>query len=162
MTYNVSTTGFAATQQLAASLAPFLKGGHILELASDLGGGKTTFVQGLATGWGFGGEVGSPTFAISRVYRLKSELEVHHYDLYRLGDAGIVGQELAEDLVDPQVITIIEWADIAHSQLPADRLKISFTVTGDDDRQISFQSGGTASEQVLSAWRSSRQTEDKT
>lgn len=159
MTYNVSTTGSVATQELAASLAPFLRGGQVLELVSDLGGGKTTFVQGLAKGWGFGGDVGSPTFTINRVYHLKPELEVHHYDLYRLGDTGVVGDELAEDLNDPQVITVIEWADIARSQLPADRLTITFAVTAEDSRELSLVAGGPISGQILSQWQTSRESE---
>lgn len=87
---------------------------------------------------------------------MKPELEIHHYDLYRLGQTGIVGEELAEDLVDPQVITIVEWAGIAHNQLPADRLTITFETTGENTRQLAFEAGGPIHAAALTAWRQSR------
>ena len=149
MTYAISTIGSEDTQSLAARLAKLLKGGEVLELASDLGGGKTTFVQGLTRGLGYHGEVTSPTFTLSQVYKLTPSLEVHHYDLYRLGESGIVGDELAEDLGDPHIITVIEWAGVAEQVLPADRLRIEFNVTGDTDRELMFSSGGPVSDHLI-------------
>ena len=61
MTYGISTTDSAATQAVAAKLAPRLKGGEVIELASDLGGGKTTFTQGLMRALGYKDPVTSPT-----------------------------------------------------------------------------------------------------
>jgi tRNA threonylcarbamoyladenosine biosynthesis protein TsaE len=149
MTYAISTTGSEATQAVAQRLAPLLKGGEVIELVSDLGGGKTTFVQGLARGLGYSGEVTSPTFTLSQIYRLNSSLELHHYDLYRLGEGGIVGEELAEDMSDPAIITVIEWAGVVEHELPADRLRIEFTVTGDTKRQLSFTAHGPRSNQII-------------
>jgi len=125
----------------------------VLELVSDLGGGKTTFVQGLARGLGYMGPVTSPTFALSQVYRINAGLELHHYDLYRLAAAGVLGDELAEDLQDPHVITVIEWPDVAESGLPADHVRIEFTPTADNTRSLRFISGGQRSEQLVSALR---------
>ena len=121
---------------------------------SDLGGGKTTFVQGLARGLGYRGPVTSPTFTLSQVYRLSPQLELHHYDLYRLGQSGAVGDELAEDLHDTAVITVIEWADIAERDLPADRLRIQFNVTSDTGRNLKFSAGGRRSTHILEALKS--------
>lgn len=149
MTYVITTTDSAATQAVAAKLAPHLKGGEAVELASDLGGGKTTFVQGLMRALGYNGPVTSPTFALSQVYALPSGLEVHHYDLYRLAEGGVVGEELAEDLRDPQVVTVIEWAGIVSHELPADRLRIEFMTTGDTDRELRLSAGGPVSTRLL-------------
>jgi tRNA threonylcarbamoyladenosine biosynthesis protein TsaE len=107
----------------------------------------------LAAGLGYTGEVTSPTFTLSRVYHLKDGLELHHYDLYRLTGSGVVGDELAEDLHDPQIITVIEWADIARHELPADRLTIQFDVTGEADRTLTFTSGGPRSQAILKAFQ---------
>lgn len=156
MTYSVSTTSSEATKQLAARLAHQLRGGEVIELASDLGGGKTTFTQGLASGLGYEGEVASPTFTLSRVYRLKSKLELHHYDLYRLSEGGIVGDELVEDLNDPQIITVIEWADIAQPDLPADRLTVHFSIAGENERQLEFQAGGPISAKLIAHLKESQ------
>jgi tRNA threonylcarbamoyladenosine biosynthesis protein TsaE len=153
MTYAISTSGSEATQQVAARLAKLLRGGEVIELVSDLGGGKTTFVQGLARGLGYDGEVTSPTFTLSQIYKLPS-FEIHHYDLYRLGESGAVGDELAEDLADHQVVTVIEWGGIVESDLPADRLRVEFAVTGDHDRELKFTSRGPVSGRLLKGLQS--------
>jgi tRNA threonylcarbamoyladenosine biosynthesis protein TsaE len=148
MTYAISTSGSEATQAVAQRLAKLLKGGEVIELTSDLGGGKTTFVQGLAAGLGYNGPVTSPTFTLSQIYKLSEPLELHHYDLYRLGQSGVVGDELAEDLEDAHIITVIEWAGIVEDELPKDRLRISFEVTGDRTRQLTVTSSGDVSDRL--------------
>jgi tRNA threonylcarbamoyladenosine biosynthesis protein TsaE len=109
----------------------------------------------LAKGLGYDGEVTSPTFTLSRVYKLPQPqdgdahpLELHHYDLYRLGQAGIVGSELAEDLADPHIVTAIEWAGIFEDELPADRLRIKFDVTGDTARNLVLTATGPKSKRL--------------
>ena len=120
-----------------------------MELRSDLGGGKTTFVQGLAAALGYTGHVTSPTFTLSQVYDLPSGLELHHYDLYRLSEAGVVGHELGEDIGDPHVITVIEWAGVAEAELPPDRLIITIETTGENDRQLAFLATGPVSGRLI-------------
>jgi tRNA threonylcarbamoyladenosine biosynthesis protein TsaE len=148
-TLHVSTTGSLGTIALAQRLGRLLRGGELIELTSDLGGGKTTFVKGLASGLGYEGVVTSPTFTLGQIYRLKSGLELHHYDLYRLAETGVVGEELAENLSDPLAITVIEWAGIAAQSLPVDRLTIELSVAGVDDRAITLSAGGSHSAKLL-------------
>ncbi len=149
MTYEITTIGPSETQALAARLAKLLRGGETIELASDLGGGKTTFVQGLARALSYNGRVTSPTFTLSNAYLGETGLEIHHYDLYRLAEGGIVGEELAEDVADPNVITVIEWAGVADAKLPPDRLVIQFTVTGETERTLSLTAGGQRSSELI-------------
>lgn len=149
MTYKTSSTGPKDTAKLAARLAGLLRGGEVIELVSDLGGGKTTFVQALAAALGYAGAVTSPTFTLSQIYRLPGGRELHHYDLYRLGEAGVVGEELAEGIGTPEVITAVEWAAVAADTLPADRLKIRLRVTGDTEREIEFEPTGPASARLV-------------
>jgi tRNA threonylcarbamoyladenosine biosynthesis protein TsaE len=113
-----------------------------LELISDLGGGKTTFVQGLARGLGFSGEVTSPTFTLSRIYQLPNEGELHHFDLYRLSGSDVVIDELADITGQPGVVVAIEWPETARQALPSDHLSISFIPTGEDERRIEFVAHG--------------------
>jgi tRNA threonylcarbamoyladenosine biosynthesis protein TsaE len=149
MTYEATTTNSEATQTLAGRLARQLRGGETIELASDLGGGKTTFAQGLVRSLGYGGDVTSPTFTLSQIYKLESGLEIHHYDLYRLQDGGVVGEELEEDMADPTIITIIEWAGVVNDELPVDRLRINIEVTAETERTLRFTSGGAVSDRLL-------------
>jgi tRNA threonylcarbamoyladenosine biosynthesis protein TsaE len=115
-----------------------LKGGEIIELTSDLGGGKTTFVRGLARGVHSTDHVSSPTFKISNVYR-GSSLEVLHYDFYRLPEAGLMRHELADVLGDPKAVMVVEWADIIEDVLPGERLRIHLAVIGDNQRRLEFR-----------------------
>jgi tRNA threonylcarbamoyladenosine biosynthesis protein TsaE len=149
MTYEITTTSSDDTQSLAAKLAPTLSGGEVIELASDLGGGKTTFIQGLVKALGYQGAVTSPTFTLSNVYDIGHGRSIHHYDLYRLAEAGVLGDELAEDLADPDVTTVIEWATVINIKLPKDRLTIAIEVTGGEERRFRFAAGGPVSEKLI-------------
>lgn len=137
-TWQISSTSSEATEQLAERLGKSLKGGEIIELISDLGGGKTTFVRGLARGAGSTDRVASPTFTISRVYEAGS-LEIHHFDFYRLGEAGLIAEELSEVISEPNVVTVVEWADIVKDVLPAKRFSVVLEKTPTDGRVITFR-----------------------
>ena len=115
-----------------------LRGGEVIELISDLGGGKTTFVRGLARGFGSTDKTASPSFTISKVYKA-GQKELHHFDFYRLNEAGVVADELVELLDDPQIVVVVEWANLVHGVLPADRLSVTFKTTDENSRQITFQ-----------------------
>lgn len=105
-------------------MGKLLKGGEVIELCADLGGGKTTCVRGIARGFGSKDTVSSPTFTLKKIYKGGEGVEVHHFDFYRLNDAGVVADQLVESLNDPKVITIVEWSDIVQDALPKDRLVI--------------------------------------
>lgn len=121
----------------------------MIELISDLGGGKTTFVQGLVAGLGYNDAVTSPTFTLSNTYQLADGRRIAHYDLYRLSEGGVLVDELAEDLADTKTITLIEWGGLAADRLPADRLQIHINVTGDTERQLTYAAGGERSTAII-------------
>lgn len=106
-------------------------------MVSDLGGGKTTLVRGLALGAGSHDKVASPTFTISKVYDCP-DFEIHHFDFYRLPEAGVVADELAEVAGDPQVVVVVEWADVVQHVLPERRLTIRLTQTPEGNRELAF------------------------
>jgi tRNA threonylcarbamoyladenosine biosynthesis protein TsaE len=114
-----------------------LRGGEVIELVSDVGGGKTTFVKSLAKGMGSTDTVGSPTFTISRQYTA-GVLTLYHFDFYRLHEPGIMAAELSEVLSDESAVVAIEWADIVEGVLPAERLTITITATGENERTFKF------------------------
>ena len=109
-----------------------LEGGSVLELIGD---GKTTFTKGLALGLGVLETVQSPTFTISRVYE-GDNLTLSHYDFYRLNDYGIMKMELAENLSNPQNITVVEWAGELADILPEKHLKLIFESISEDKRLV--------------------------
>lgn len=115
-----------------------MRGGEVIELRSDLGGGKTTFVRGLVAGAGSLDVVSSPSFTISKVYKA-GNLTIHHYDFYRLPDAGLMAQELAEVLEDPAAVVVVEWAGAVESVLPRQKVVITISVKGDEERHLKFE-----------------------
>ena len=125
------------TERLAAELATRLSGGEVIELISDLGGGKTTFTRGLVAGLGSTDPVASPTFTISREY-MGGRLGVYHFDFYRLDEAGIIADELAEIVGDSTGVVVVEWAAIVEQVLPKKRLRIEFSTVDESTRQLTF------------------------
>lgn len=124
------------TKTLAEKIGKLFAGGEVLELAGDVGAGKTTFVKGLAEGLGVRDEVQSPSFTISRVYEARDNLQLVHYDFYRLNDAGIMANEVHEAVHDPQTITVIEWADIVEGVLPEGHYTVTLEATDENARRI--------------------------
>ena len=135
LTWQTISTSLEDTAKLAESLGAKLRGGEVIELVSDLGGGKTTFVRGLAKGMGSQDKVASPSFTISREYKAR-DLTLYHFDFYRLNDPGIVANELAEVVGDPKAVVAVEWADIVEDVLPVDKLTIRIKTTGEFTREL--------------------------
>lgn len=136
-TWQTDTKDVAATEALAAAIGQRLKGSEVIELVSDLGGGKTQFVRGLAKGMGSKDQVASPTFTISREYHA-DKLTMYHFDFYRLAEPGILTAELAEFINDPQAVVAVEWSDIVKHVLPEKRLTIHLVLTGETSRHLDF------------------------
>jgi tRNA threonylcarbamoyladenosine biosynthesis protein TsaE len=127
-----------AMKMLGEKLGALLTGGEVIELVGDVGAGKTTFVKGLARGLAIDEEVQSPSFTISRVYDARDNLQLAHYDFYRLNDAGIMANELAETAQDLKSITVIEWADIVEGVLPEHRVRIVITAPTETTRNLTL------------------------
>lgn len=133
------TNDVSGTEALASELGRRLRGGEVIELTSDLGGGKTSFVRGLARGLGSHDHVASPTFTISREYSAANGVVLHHYDFYRLGDdAGIMIDELHDVMQDPQRIIAVEWSGAVQDILPADRIAVHIKRLDENSRQLRF------------------------
>lgn len=125
-----------ATQQLGEKLSRLLPRDATVELIGDVGAGKTTLTRSIARGLGITDAIHSPTFTISNRYESPNGQLLAHYDFYRLAEAGIMEDELAEVLDDENVMTIIEWGDIIEDVLPKDRLTIRIQSDGESSRQL--------------------------
>ena len=126
------------TEQLARSLAPLLRAGDVITLEAPLGGGKTTFVRGLATGLGVSeDEVSSPTFVIWQIY--EGRLRLHHLDAYRLRSADELEEIGLEETLGGSDVVVLEWPGVAEPLLPADRLHVRIEYgLGEDERHLEF------------------------
>ena len=122
---------------LSEQIGRNLKGGECIELISDVGGGKTTFVRGLAKGAGSSDHVSSPTFTISKVYKTP-KFEIVHFDFYRLQEAGLIEHEIEEAVYEPSTVIVVEWSDIVRHVLPEDRLQIKISIVNEEGRELEF------------------------
>ena len=123
---------------LGQKIGKNLKGGECIELVADVGGGKTTFVRGLALGAGSKDHVSSPTFTISKVYKT-SKFEIVHFDFYRLNCADLIEHEIAEFIDDVGYVVIVEWSDIVQHTLPNSRLVVDIKYNQDGGRLIKLE-----------------------
>lgn len=119
--------------ELGMRLGERLRGGEVFELIGDVGAGKTTLTKGIGDGLRVDDDVQSPSFTISRVYQARDGLSLHHYDFYRLDDAGVMKFELQESIGDPAAVTIIEWAGTVQDVLPDERGIITIKYTPDGE-----------------------------
>lgn len=130
-------------QRLGAKLGAVLHGGEVIELVGDVGAGKTTLTRGIADGLGVNESIQSPTFTISREYEARDNLRLVHYDLYRLQEAGIMNDDIAEAMHDPSTVVVVEWAGVVNDTLPEDRCTISIRPVATDmqARQVAIKVG---------------------
>lgn len=126
------------TVALGECLGSLLEGGEVVECHSDLGGGKTTLVTGIAKGFGALDPVSSPSFTICNTYQRDDSKQLQHFDFYRLSEPGIMRNELSEVIGDPDCVTVVEWGGSVEDILPQDRIKIKIVSVSENEREISF------------------------
>jgi tRNA threonylcarbamoyladenosine biosynthesis protein TsaE len=114
----ISTRSAEESRAAAAELAAVLPADATVALYGDLGVGKTTFVQGLARGFGINGPVTSPTFTIYTLYRGRKGLTLVHLDAYRLTSPAQVGPLLLDDFLTPPYCLAVEWPERIAPWLP--------------------------------------------
>ena len=121
-------------KEFAVDFSRKLHAGDIVELAGDLGSGKTFFTRSVAEALG-ASNISSPSFVIKNNYT-DGKFPILHFDFYRLEDPGIISEEIKENIKNHDSLIIIEWADSIENVLPDDRYKIYFKVTGDHSREL--------------------------
>lgn len=130
----------AATARLARRLAPLLERGDVIALSGPLGAGKTAFARALVNALpGPAEEVPSPTFTLVQSYR-RGELELWHFDLYRL-ERGEEAWELGLEEALAEGVSLIEWPERLGSALPAGRLLLRLEPEGEGRRAL-LEGGG--------------------
>lgn len=131
----ITTDSAVATQALAAQFATALPADVTLALHGDLGVGKTTFVQGLARGFGITDTVTSPTFNIYTLHRGAARTLVH-LDAYRLESARQIEDLLLEDfLVSPWCLAV-EWPEKIAAWLPPGAWHLDLGIAPDERHTV--------------------------
>ncbi|HUJ44169.1 MAG TPA: tRNA (adenosine(37)-N6)-threonylcarbamoyltransferase complex ATPase subunit type 1 TsaE [Opitutaceae bacterium] len=147
----VITRSAEETRRLGARLAAALAPDGTLALHGDLGVGKTTFVQGLARGFGINDPVTSPTFNILHLYRgtaapgrarrkagCRGARTLVHLDAYRLENAHQVSELMLEDFLVSPYCLAIEWPERIAAWLPADALHLTLAIEAPGQHRIAL------------------------
>jgi tRNA threonylcarbamoyladenosine biosynthesis protein TsaE len=130
------------TRAIGAAVASLVGPGDVVGLAGDLGAGKTRLVQGAADGLGVDGPVLSPTFMLVREY--DGDPPMHHVDAYRLSGPLELEDLGLEDVLSPDAVVFVEWADRVAAALPDSWLELVLHITDDDHREIDVRPHGPA------------------
>lgn len=120
---------------------------NVLCLEGDLGAGKTTFTQQVASIFGVKDYVTSPTFILQKRYEVISNpfpnlsliSQIIHMDMYRIDDAKELEMLGFNELCkDPKNLLIIEWPEKVKDVIPANSRKISFQFVDETTRRVQW------------------------
>lgn len=138
------------TRRVGMRLGAILRRGDVICLDGELGAGKTTLVQGLASGWGSTDPVSSPTFVIINLYRRTDDERFAHLDAYRLEGSWDAEMLDIEELLANGPL-VVEWAPRIQDSLPDKNLSVRMTWVEDEYRDLKFKAKGRHYEDMLGA-----------
>jgi tRNA threonylcarbamoyladenosine biosynthesis protein TsaE len=132
----IRTTTALETQTLGFELARALPAEATLALHGDLGVGKTTFVQGLARGFGIQTSVTSPTFTLFHLYRGENATTLIHFDAYRLESAQQIDSLMLEDFLIKPYCLAVEWPERIAEWLPPETIHLRLGIESEAVHRI--------------------------
>jgi len=144
----IITNSAKQTQKLGEKIAQELSdtvGGKtaiVLGLQGNLGGGKTTFLQGFAKGLGIKEKILSPTFVILKRFQVPGFRfqDFYHIDCYRLKNEKDILELGFNDIIkDSRNIVAVEWSEKIKKVLPKNTIFIEFKFIDNKTREISFK-----------------------
>jgi tRNA threonylcarbamoyladenosine biosynthesis protein TsaE len=138
--------GPAETESLGERWGRAAEHGLVIGLSGDLGAGKTQLVKGLARGLGIPARVHSPTFTLVNEYG-GGRLRLFHLDLYRLETRGQMVSAGLEEFLQPDGVTVIEWAERISglgSRVPESGTfrRVQIEILSETERQIIYDDFG--------------------
>jgi tRNA threonylcarbamoyladenosine biosynthesis protein TsaE len=123
------------TRSLAAAWAATLAADSTVALHGDLGAGKTTWVQGMALGFGITEPVTSPTFNVYSLHQGPLRM-LAHLDAYRLESADEAADLLLEEfLVSPWCLAV-EWPERLQGWISPDAWHLDLDIGADGRHTI--------------------------
>jgi len=140
------------TRRIGMRLGKALLPGDVICLQGDLGAGKTTFVQGVAQGWGSLDSVSSPTFIIVNEYRRNDQARIFHMDAYRL-DSAPEAEELDLDSMLADGPLLLEWPERIDGLIPAEHLWVQLDYIDEEEREMKIKAVGKRYDDLLETIR---------
>lgn len=129
---------------------------RVIGLAGELGGGKTTFLQGFAKGLGIREKVLSPTFILIKKFQIRERRfqkpskksggripetkTFFHIDCYRIQKPKeILDLGFKKITSDPKNIVAVEWADKIKKIMPQETVWLKFEFVDRKTRKIMIE-----------------------
>ena len=131
----IVTASAAETRAIARELAAALPPDIVLALHGNLGVGKTTFVQGLAAGFGCPDPVTSPTFTIYTLHQGGRRTLVH-LDAYRLDTGAQIDSLMLEDFLVSPYCLAVEWPEKIADWIPSEAWHLELGITADEHHTL--------------------------
>lgn len=127
------------TFRIGKVLGRFLKGGDCVALTGELGAGKTSLTQGIASGLGVPDSyaVTSPTFTLINEYPGR-DAPLYHVDVYRLAGPADLDETGYEECLLGNGVLVIEWAERILEAVPDDSLFVVISLLDENVRKIEF------------------------
>lgn len=126
------TAGLVAeAAAFAQALAPVGTEATVVALSGELGAGKTTFAQAMASALGVRESVTSPTFVLEKIYPLEERAfaRLVHIDAYRLQSPdALKALGWGELLQDPSNLIVIEWPENVAHAIPPSAIHVRFDI----------------------------------
>ncbi len=140
------------TRRVGMRLGAIIRDRDLICLEGDLGSGKTTFVQGLAAGWGTLDQVSSPTYVLVNLYRHPTGKRLYHVDSYRL-KSSTEAEDLDLDAMLANGSMVIEWAERIKPILPEECMWIKLKDISENQRDLIFTARGKPYRKILDIFR---------
>ncbi|HSQ27707.1 MAG TPA: tRNA (adenosine(37)-N6)-threonylcarbamoyltransferase complex ATPase subunit type 1 TsaE [Anaerolineales bacterium] len=140
------------TRRAGLRLGSLLEAGDLIGLVGDLGAGKTTLMQGIASGWGSLDQVTSPTFVLVNMYRRPNLQRLYHLDAYRLNSPA-EAHDLDLDSMLEEAALVVEWAEKIQETLPVERLWLEIKWVDEYQRDFLITAFGSRYLNLLSEFR---------
>lgn len=142
LTYTQSELG-AVAEKLLLSLSEGKTADQatVLALSGNLGAGKTTLVQALATALNVTEHITSPTFVVMKRYQAEHSTfsELIHIDAYRIEqEEEMIVLGFLHWLKNPQALICIEWPEKISGLIPVTAATASLTVIDEQTREMRY------------------------
>ena len=119
-----------------------------MRVSGSVGAGLPGFVQGVARGMGYQGQVSSKSFVIMGEY--DGHVKLYHADLYRLEDPEQV-EDLGLGEMTEDGVLVVEWPEQGGWALPGEDVTVNFDVKGESDRVLVLSPGSDRGRAIAAA-----------
>ncbi|OAB78090.1 tRNA (adenosine(37)-N6)-threonylcarbamoyltransferase complex ATPase subunit type 1 TsaE [Cochleicola gelatinilyticus] len=132
ITYTLNQLPTIATQ-IIASLS-----NRVLLFHGKMGVGKTTLIKQIAEQLGVEDSMSSPTFSLVNEYKITNDLNLYHFDFYRIESEDEAFDIGIEEYFESPHWKLIEWPEKIKNLIPNTHTKINITENLDKSRTLNI------------------------